>query len=59
MAPSPSSPLQDLGALVLGNDALDLEQEVVLGAGANGPVEEGDLTTPARRNSSISRAWCA
>src|SRR5215204_2414594 len=43
MAPSPSSPLQDLGTLVLSNDPLDLEQEVVLRAGANGPVEEGDL----------------
>src|SRR5215212_5540794 len=47
MTPSPSSPLQDLGALVLGNDALDLEQEVVLRAGANGPVEEGDLNAGA------------
>jgi hypothetical protein len=47
MAPSPSSPLQDLGALVLGNDALDLEQEVVLRAGANGPVEDGDLNAGA------------
>ena len=47
MAPSPSAPLQDLGALVFGNDALDLEQEVVLRAGADGPVEEGDLNAGA------------
>jgi hypothetical protein len=47
MAPPPSSPLQDLGALVLSKDALDLEQEVVLRAGANGPVEEDDLNAGA------------
>jgi hypothetical protein len=43
MAPSPPTTLQDLGTLVLSNNALALEQEVVLGTGANGPVEEGDL----------------
>src|SRR3954463_4070204 len=43
MATSPPTTLQDLGTLVLSNNALDLEQEVVLGTGANGPVEEGDL----------------
>ena len=47
MAPSPSSPLQDLGTFVLSNDALDLEQEVVFRAGANRAVEEGDLEASA------------
>src|SRR3954447_15961642 len=47
MAPAPSSPLQDLGTLVLSNDPLDLEQEVVLRAGADGAVEEGDLNASA------------
>src|SRR3712207_5972272 len=47
MAPSPPTPLQDLGALVFGDDALDLEQEVVLRAGADGAVQEGDLDASA------------
>jgi hypothetical protein len=43
MPPSAPAALQDLGALVLGDHALDLEQEVVLGAGADGAVREDDL----------------
>ena len=47
MAPSSSAPLQDLGALVFGDDALDLQQQVVFGAGADRAVEEGDLDAGA------------
>ncbi|HEX2479178.1 MAG TPA: hypothetical protein VHK45_07840 [Geminicoccaceae bacterium] len=43
MAPSSPAPLQDLGALVFGDDALDLEQQVVFRAGADRAVEEGNL----------------
>src|SRR5215218_2830337 len=43
MAPAPTAPLQDPGALVLGDHALDLEQEVVLGGAADRAVEEHDL----------------
>src|SRR4051812_49611435 len=35
MAPSAPASLEDLGALVFGNHALDLKQQVVLRAGAN------------------------
>src|SRR6516165_4063678 len=40
---APAAPLQDLGALVLGDHALDLEQQVLLGAAADGVAEEHDL----------------
>ena len=38
-APAPAA-FQDLGALVLGDNALDLEQQVVLGGAADRVVEE-------------------
>src|SRR5215210_3257069 len=47
MAPSPPTSLQDLGALVFGDDPLDLEQQVVLRASADRAVEEGDLNAGA------------
>ena len=47
MAPSSPAPLQDLGALVFGNHALDLKQQVVLRAGADGTVQEDDLDAGA------------
>ncbi|MCM8738663.1 hypothetical protein M5E06_31635 [Azospirillum sp. A1-3] len=40
-----SATFQDLGALVLGDHPLDLEQEVVFGTGADGMVDEDDLGT--------------
>ena len=45
MAPPAPAPLQDLGALVLGDHPLDLEQEVVLGAGTDRSVDEHHLGT--------------
>src|SRR3954451_20557405 len=42
MALSAPASLQDLGALVFRNHALDLKQQVVLRAGADGAVQEGD-----------------
>src|SRR4051812_33168479 len=52
MASSAPAPLQDLGALVFGNHALDnhaldLKQQVVLRAGADGTVQEGNLDAGA------------
>src|SRR4051812_49613229 len=43
MAASSAGALQDLGALVLSNDTLDLKQQVVLGGAADRTVEEDDL----------------
>ncbi len=43
MPASTAAAFQDLGPLVLGDHALDLEQEIVLGAGADGAVHEDDL----------------
>ena len=40
---TPAAPLHDLGALVLGDHALDLEQQVLLRAAADGVAEEHDL----------------
>jgi hypothetical protein len=47
MAPSPPASLQDLGALVFGDDPLDLEQQVVLRASADRAIEEDDLNAGA------------
>src|SRR4051794_41538704 len=43
MAASSAGALQDLGALILSNDTLDLKQEIVLGGAANWAIEEDDL----------------
>lgn len=40
MAPPPPPAFQDLGALVLDDDALDLQQQIVLRAGSNRTIEE-------------------
>ncbi len=40
---APAATLQDLGALVLGDHALDLEEQVLLGAAADGVAHEDDL----------------
>src|SRR3954447_23017558 len=40
---APAAALHDLGALVLGDHALDLEQQVLLGAAADGVAQEDDL----------------
>jgi hypothetical protein len=49
MAPSSPAPLQDLGTLVFGDDALDLQQQVVFGTGADRAVEEGDRSVPGQK----------
>ena len=56
MATSAPATLQDLGASVLGDHALHLQQEVVFGAGADRTVTK-TTSTPARRNSSIRSTW--
>ncbi|HVI16965.1 MAG TPA: hypothetical protein VM712_01220, partial [Gaiellales bacterium] len=38
-----AAPLQDLGPLILRHHALHLQQQVILGRGANRPIEEDDL----------------
>jgi len=43
MAAPPPPPFQDLRALVLGDDTLDLEQQVVLRAGSDRAIEKADL----------------
>ena len=48
-------PFQDLRALVLGDGTLDLEQQVVLGAGSDRAIEKADLHA-GPRNSSTSSA---
>ena len=40
---APAAPLHDLGTLVLGNHALDLKQQVLLGSTAGGIPQEDDL----------------
>jgi len=40
---APAAALHDLGALVLGDHALDLQQQVLLGSVAGGVAEEDDL----------------
>ena len=40
---APAAALHDLGPLVLGDHALDLEQQVLLGAVAEGVAQEDDL----------------
>ena len=44
----------DFRPLILGNDALDLQQQIVLGALSEGAIEEDDLH-PGSRSSSMSR----
>jgi hypothetical protein len=43
MPPAATAPLQDLGPLILRHHALHLQQQVVLGRGANRPIQEDDL----------------
>jgi len=45
-APAPAA-LEDLGALILGDHTLDLQEQVILGTAANGAVEEHHLHTRA------------
>ncbi len=40
MTPAPSAALQNTGTLILGDHALYLQQQVVLGRAANRPVQE-------------------
>src|SRR5260370_11336722 len=47
-APTPNA-LQQLGALILGNHALNLEQEVVLRRAANRMVQEYDVRSCAAK----------
>jgi hypothetical protein len=44
---APSATLDDLGTLVFGDHALDLEQQVLLGAAADGVAQEDDLDAAA------------
>ena len=46
------APFEDLGPLVFGDHALNLEPKIVLG-GATDRVVQETTTVPARRNSSI------
>jgi hypothetical protein len=43
IAPPTPAALQDAGALVLGNDALNLKQEIVFGCPTDRAIEEHDL----------------
>ena len=45
MTATASAPLQDLGPLVFGDHALNLEKKIVLGRATNGAVQEDDLGT--------------
>jgi hypothetical protein len=49
-------PLGQLRLLVLGEDALELDQQLVLGGVAARPLTNS-TRTPARANSSSSSAW--
>jgi len=48
MAASSAGALQDLGALVLSDDTLDLKQEIVLGGAANWAIEDDLHAGPAQ-----------
>jgi hypothetical protein len=49
-------PLHDLGLLVLGQHALELDQQLILRRLPAGALDELDRV-PARVNSSINSAW--
>ncbi len=49
MALAPTAALEDLGPLVLGDHALDLQQELLLGIVPHGMVEEDDLDPGAAK----------
>jgi hypothetical protein len=42
---APPTPLHDFGSLIFGDDALDLEQEIIFRALAKWAIQKGDFNT--------------